>query len=85
MSKNTLNSSINGLNKISKQKEKFLDKILFGLTGFHLKQILEISKEKKELQFLNEYRSALSLWAEHTMDTKQKIIITLDGRDTAGK
>lgn len=85
MPKNKLNSSINDLSKISKQKEKFLDKILVRLTGFSLKQILEIAKEKKESQFLNEYRSALSLWAEHTMDTKQKIIVTLDGRDTAGK
>jgi polyphosphate kinase len=35
--------------------------------------------------FLNEYRWALSLWAEHTNDTKHKVIVTLDGRDTAGK
>lgn len=85
MSKNSINSHINNSHKFSKQKEKFIDKFLISLTGFNLKEITKIAKEKKELDFLNEYRWALSLWAEHTMDTKQKIIVTLDGRDTAGK
>jgi len=39
----------------------------------------------KNIKFLNEYRGALSLWAEYTNDTKHKVIVTLDGRDTAGK
>lgn len=36
-------------------------------------------------RFLEQYQWALSLWAEHLQDTKQKIVVTLDGRDTAGK
>lgn len=70
---------------LTKQKEKFLNKVLIWLTGFDLNDLIKISKEKKELNFLNDYRWALSLWAEHTMDTKQKIIVALDGRDTAWK
>lgn len=54
-------------------------------TGYTLRQLQKIAQEQKELDFLNQYRSALSLWAEHTEDTRQRIIVTLDGRDTAGK
>lgn len=36
-------------------------------------------------RYLQEYQWALSLWAEHLHDTKQRVIVTLDGRDTAGK
>ena len=39
----------------------------------------------KETIILGEYQEALSLFAEETKDTKRKIIVTLDWRDTAGK
>lgn len=50
-----------------------------------IKNILRYVQEGEERDVLKKYQGALSLWAEHTQDTKQKIILTLDGRDTAGK
>ena len=71
--------------KISETQIELVNNILLQTTGFSLEQHKKLAQEKNELNFLNEYRSALSLWAEHTMDTKSKIIVTLDWRDTAGK
>lgn len=48
-------------------------------------EIARLVKKKKDIDFLNNYRWALSLWAEYTEDTKNRLIVTLDGRDTAGK
>ena len=72
-------------NKLNSSQEEKLDKYLIQAFWLNSKQIENIIREKKELDFLNNYRWALSLWAEYTQDTKQKIIVTLDGRDTAGK
>ena len=71
--------------KISETQIELVNNILLQTTGFSLEQHKKLAQEKNELNFLNKYRSALSLWAEHTMDTKSKIIVTLDWRDTAGK
>ena len=72
-------------NKLTSSQEEKLDKYLFQMFWLNSKQIETIIRERKELDFLNNYRWALSLWAEYTQDTKQKIIVTLDWRDTAGK
>jgi len=37
------------------------------------------------MKILNEYRDWLALWEEATRDTKDKVIVTLDWRDTAWK
>lgn len=71
--------------KLTKEEQKILDNVMKQTTWFSFEQIQAIAKERQELDFLNKYRWALSLWAEHTMDTKNKIIVTLDWRDTAGK
>ena len=39
----------------------------------------------KNKRFLEKYQWALSLWGEQLQDTKQRVVVTLDGRDTAGK
>lgn len=62
-----------------------IDKILMQATWRTLDQIIALANEDNNNKFLNEYRWALSLWAEHTNDTKNKVIVTLDGRDTAWK
>lgn len=62
-----------------------IDKILMSTTWRTLEELIALAKENDELNMLNEYRWALSLWAEHTNDTKERIIVTLDGRDTAWK
>lgn len=65
--------------------EKIADRVLVNQTGRTLEQHIALAREADTIDTLNQYRSALSLWAEHTNDTKQKVIITLDGRDTAWK
>lgn len=72
-------------NWLTKAEVIMVNEILKNSTGFDFEQIKNLAKEKKELDFLNEYRWALSLWAEHTADTKDRIIVTLDWRDTAWK
>lgn len=47
--------------------------------------LLRLIEKDKQDSFLREYQTALSLFAEHFQDTKRKIIVSLDGRDTAGK
>ncbi len=59
--------------------------LLRKLTWRSLWELMHLAEQDDQLQVLNEYRWALSLWAEHTNDTKQKVIVTLDGRDTAWK
>jgi polyphosphate kinase len=54
-------------------------------TWLTVKEILQLITRDQQDEILREYQGGLSLWAEHTADTKQKLIITLDGRDTAGK
>ena len=48
-------------------------------------QLTKLVWQDEELLILNEYRSALGTYAKITNDTKQKVIVTLDWRDTAGK
>lgn len=72
-------------NWLTKAEEIMVNEILKNSTGFNFEQIQKLAQDKKELDFLNEYRWALSLWAEHTADTKDRIIVTLDWRDTAWK
>ena len=67
--------------KITSKVEQQLQKD-FSLS-YH--EIEKLVKEKKNIDFLNNYRGALSLWAEYTEDTKNRLIVTLDGRDTAWK
>lgn len=69
-----LPSEIEGLSKMTWMKGDTL-----------LQYITWLVEDDKNNDFLDEYRWALSLWAEHTNDTKHKVIVTLDGRDTAGK
>lgn len=54
-------------------------------TWIPVKTILQLIEQERQDVFLREYQWALSLWAEHIADTKARIIVTLDGRDTAGK
>ncbi len=42
-------------------------------------------EEWEEKDHLREYQGALSYWAEFLQESKQKVIVTLDWRDTAGK
>lgn len=73
-------------NSINTQiSDEELDIILKQKFWKSLKHITNLSIEDNNISYLNQYRSALSLWAEHTNDTKQRIICTLDGRDTAWK
>lgn len=48
-------------------------------------KLVELVWEYNANKFLNEYREALALWEEYTRDTKSRVIVTLDGRDTAWK
>lgn len=73
-----MNKSKNSPSTVS--EKALLKEFWIWINGLH-----KIVQEKKDLNYLNEYRSALSLWVQHTNDTKQKIIVTLDWRDTAGK
>jgi len=50
-----------------------------------IKRIVSDLEHGNSRRFLEKYQWALSLYAEHLQDTKQKVIVTLDGRDTAGK
>ena len=47
--------------------------------------IVKRFEEWEEKDYLREFQGALSYWAEILQDTKQRVIVTLDGRDTAGK
>lgn len=80
-----LNKNTQMSKNLTNHEQKIVNSILEKSTGFSFEQIKQLIKEKKEFDFLRDYQSALSLWAEHTTDTKQRIIVTLDGRDTAGK
>lgn len=56
-----------------------------GVPEEQIRQLMKDHDKGQETRFLEQYQWALSLWAEHLRDTKQRIIVTLDGRDTAGK
>lgn len=62
---------------------------LSSMSWLKWKELFEFLRELicdyNNIKYLNEYRWALSKWAEYTNDTKHKVIVTLDGRDTAGK
>jgi polyphosphate kinase 2 (PPK2 family) len=60
-----------------------LDQLLQDKFGLSFQQMQKLIQNKNQEDSLNQYRGALSLWAEYSQDTKQKIIVTLDGRDTA--
>lgn len=49
------------------------------------KDIDKLIQKNEDLKFLNKYRDALSLFAEIIEWTRTGIVVTLDGRDTAGK
>ena len=49
------------------------------------KEIETLIQSKNNDDFLNQYRWALSLYAEYVEDTQHRVILTLDWRDTAGK
>ncbi|NUJ97614.1 polyphosphate kinase 2 [Candidatus Gracilibacteria bacterium] len=53
--------------------------------GYDIRDIEKLIKEDKQEKKVNQYRRALSLFIEIIKETKHKVIITLDGRDTAGK
>lgn len=48
-------------------------------------KLLCFIREWEERTFIKEYQWALSYWAEFLSDTKRRVILTLDGRDTAWK
>jgi len=58
---------------------------LWGLTEKDIARVLWDVAAQADREFLKEYQSALSRWAEYMNDTQTKVIVTLDGRDTAGK
>lgn len=62
-----------------------LENDLQSTFGCSHEEIEALVREKRNMDFLNRYRWAFSLWAEYTQDTKLKIIASLDWRDTAGK
>lgn len=76
---------MNAKNNTKSNADTKLDKVLLKTTWRTLEELIALAREDDNLKVLNEYRWALSLWAEHTNDTKQKVIVTLDGRDTAWK
>lgn len=69
-------------NHLSDQK---LDKQVRQLTWRSIEELIVLVWEDDANKFLNEYREALALWEEYTRDTKNRLIVTLDGRDTAWK
>ncbi|MDD2907147.1 MAG: hypothetical protein PHH98_00765 [Candidatus Gracilibacteria bacterium] len=62
-----------------------VDKLLLQATGRTLEELIALSREDDTLKVLKTYRDGLALWEEATRDTKDRVIVTLDGRDTAGK
>ncbi len=62
-----------------------LDEVLIALLWHTLEELKVMVTEKKYEKKLNKYRDWLALWEEFTRDTKNKVIVTLDGRDTAWK
>jgi len=73
---------IKPLNKISDPK---IDRILMQATGRTLDELVSLAREDDTMKVLNVYRDWLALWEEATRDTKDRVIITLDWRDTAWK
>ncbi|NVP18042.1 hypothetical protein HUU51_04975 [Candidatus Gracilibacteria bacterium] len=62
-----------------------IDRILLQSTGRTLEELIVLAREDDTMKVLNVYRDGLALWEEATRDTKDRVIVTLDGRDTAGK
>jgi len=62
-----------------------VDKILLQTTGRTLEELIALSREDDTLKVLKTYRDWLALWEEATRDTKDRVIVTLDWRDTAWK
>ncbi|NDK09252.1 hypothetical protein GW846_00545 [Candidatus Gracilibacteria bacterium] len=56
-----------------------------GMDVTMIELIVKRFEEGEEKDYLREFQGALSYWAEILQDTKQRVIVTLDGRDTAGK
>jgi len=71
------------LNKIVSDPK--INKLLMQATGRTLEELVVLSREDDTMKILNEYRDWLALWEEATRDTKDKVIVTLDWRDTAWK
>lgn len=69
----------------SKILKKLLDVVLIAMFDFSFDEIVQMCMEKKYEKKLNKYRDWLALWEEYTKDTKDKVIVTLDGRDSAWK
>jgi len=70
------------LHKISDPK---IDKLLLQTTGRTLDELIFLSRQDDTDKVLKTYRDWLALWEEATRDTKDRVIVTLDGRDTAWK
>ena len=66
-------------------KKDRIDRIVLREFWLSSKEIEDLIQEKNNNDFLNQYRWALSLYTEFIADTKHKVIVTLDGRDTAWK
>lgn len=62
-----------------------VDKLLLQTTGRTLEELIALSREDDTLKVLKTYRDWLALWEEATRDTKDRVIVTLDWRDTAWK
>lgn len=62
-----------------------LDKILMAKCWRTLSELMYLSNTDSEEKLLKLYRDALWEWRKIIKDTKQRVIVTLDGRDTAWK
>ena len=81
--KNLSDSNYNKLLKTLSDSD--LNKLILDIFWKTLEEMKWLSNKDDDNEFLNEYRWALSYWVEYIQDTKKKIIVTLDGRDTAWK
>lgn len=62
-----------------------LDKILMAKCWRTLSELIYLSNTDSEEKLLKLYRDALWEWRKIIKETKQRVIVTLDGRDTAWK
>lgn len=71
--------------KNRRASDSSVDKMLTQTTWRTLDELIFLAKEDDIAKKLNRYREWLALWEECTRDTNDRVIVTLDGRDTAGK
>lgn len=65
--------------------DEILDKILMAKCWRTLSELIYLSNSDNEWKLLKLYRDALWEWRKIIKDTKQRVIVTLDGRDTSWK